>query len=270
MSQLFHLGPPASLQPHPWHVCGLLARSPRSPASSSWKPAWVTFAAASIMSGFPGSAQRPRLLPHLVAVAAIFMLYKNSVDGRTPRLPQLHSRFPGGPPWAQCFAPPPTGSASLLPGARCKAPVAPPSPRAPADEPSPESARGLKAPLVFVGTLLGAVALSPLAAAARSTWRAGAPCSGRCSLPGALVARRRPRLSHETTPPEARSEEHWGWLLGLAVALPALHTHRRRPSSPCSMLPATRGRRRIGGRAHRLRCPASGSGNAPGSTIAAV
>lgn len=77
--------------------------------------------------------------------------------------------------------------------------------------------------LVFIGTLLGATAISPLAAAGLITlggWQA--PFWAMLPLTAAVAWIAGPRLDRDTTPPEARSEEHWGWLLGLVVAVFAL------------------------------------------------
>lgn len=77
--------------------------------------------------------------------------------------------------------------------------------------------------LVFIGTLLGATAISPLAAAGLITlggWQA--PFWAMLPLTAAVAWIAGPRLDRDTTPPEARSEEHWGWLLGLVIAVFAL------------------------------------------------
>lgn len=74
--------------------------------------------------------------------------------------------------------------------------------------------------IAFIGSLLGGSAIAPLLAAGLlevGQWRAlfwfGVPQAG-------LVAwLARSHLSRRVTPPEARSREHWGWLLWLCLGV---------------------------------------------------
>lgn len=74
--------------------------------------------------------------------------------------------------------------------------------------------------LVFIGSLLGGSAIAPLLSALlleAGGWRA----IFAFGLPQVLLVAwlARGQLSRLTTPPEARSEEHWGWLLWLCVGV---------------------------------------------------
>lgn len=86
----------------------------------------------------------------------------------------------------------------------------------------PETARfsGL---LTFIGTLLGGAAIAPALAAglmAAGGWQAVFWVM--LPLAAGLAAFLAPRLPRDTVAPEARSREHWGWLIGLVVAVFAL------------------------------------------------
>jgi len=86
----------------------------------------------------------------------------------------------------------------------------------------PETARfsGL---LTFIGTLLGGAAIAPVLAAgliAAGGWQAIFWVM--LPLAAGLAAFLAPRLPRDTVAPEARSHEHWGWLIGLVVAVFAL------------------------------------------------
>lgn len=206
------------------HVRGLLAMISAITCVEFLETGMVTFAAASIMSGLGLGAEAFAFAFTLYGVAAIFMLYKhqwmverlgyrNFILGSLAVFALgavLCATADGLGQFAAGRALQGASGATFFTAGRLQM------------NRLPESARfsGL---LVFVGTLLGAVALSPLAAAGlihlagwRTLFWAVLPL---CALV-ALVAG--PRLSREITPPEARSEEHWGWLLGLAVALFAL------------------------------------------------
>lgn len=74
--------------------------------------------------------------------------------------------------------------------------------------------------LAFIGSLLGASAVAPVAAAvllAAFDWRA----LFWAALPLCLLIARiaGPHLDQSTVPPEQRSEEHWGWLLWLVIGI---------------------------------------------------
>lgn len=74
--------------------------------------------------------------------------------------------------------------------------------------------------LCFIGSLLGASALAPLAAAlllGLFGWQAIFWCMLPLSLLIAWLAG--PHLSRATVPPAERSEEHWGWLLWLVLGI---------------------------------------------------
>lgn len=74
--------------------------------------------------------------------------------------------------------------------------------------------------LTFIGSLLGAMALAPLAAALLLV-AGGWSALFWCSLPLTAVAAwlAAPALSATITPSAERSEQHWGWLVWLALGL---------------------------------------------------
>lgn len=83
----------------------------------------------------------------------------------------------------------------------------------------PATAR-LRGLFCFIGSLLGASCLAPIAAALLMEawgWRALFWFSLPLTLSVACIAT--PHLSSDITPPEQRSEEHWGWLLWLALGI---------------------------------------------------
>ncbi len=74
--------------------------------------------------------------------------------------------------------------------------------------------------LCFIGSLLGATAIAPLAAAGLlGVW--GWPALFWCAVPLAIAVAwiAGPHLSRETVPVGERSEEHWGWLLWLVAGI---------------------------------------------------
>lgn len=74
--------------------------------------------------------------------------------------------------------------------------------------------------LCFVGSLLGASAIAPVAAAlllGLGGWRALFWCIVPLAITVALIAG--PHLSRATVAPGERSEEHWGWLLWLVLGI---------------------------------------------------
>ena len=181
----------------------------------------VMFAASPIMAGLSLAPEEFALAYTLYGVAAIFMLYKHQwmverLGYRDFILGSLAVFALGGILCATAGGVDQftlgrilqgAGGATFFTAGRMEINRLPPESRF----------HGL---LCFIGSLLGASAIAPVAAAlllGLGGWRALFWCVVPLAIAVAVIAG--PHLSRATVAPGERSEEHWGWLLWLVLGI---------------------------------------------------